>query len=85
MQKLKYSGKYDLYRLYMDQDELDLVLALLSNVRLDSNGNRYQHAAFSLLSEAEGKGYIDHNCVNVVCNVVDVDYTSLEVSPNDDR
>lgn len=85
MQKLKYSGKYDLYRLFLTEDELDLILGLLSVVRLDCNGNRYQSAAFDLLSVGEEMELLDYDRVNVVINVVDGIHTSLEVSPNDDR
>jgi hypothetical protein len=85
MQKLKYSEKNEQYRLFLTEDELDLILGLLSVVRLDCNGNQYQQAAFNLLSEAEDQHLLDYDLVNVVCNVVDVDYTSLEVSPNNDR
>lgn len=82
MQKLKYSEKNEHYRLFLNEDELDLILGLLSVVRLDCDGNRFQKAAFNLLSVAEEMELLDLDRVNVVCNVVDVDYTSLEVSPN---
>lgn len=82
MQKLKYSEKNEHYRLLLTEDELDLILGLLSVVRLDCNGNRYQSAAFDLLSVGEEMELLDYDRVNVVINVVDGIHTSLEVSPN---
>ena len=82
MQKLKYSEKNEHYRLFLTEDELNLILGLLSVVRLDCNGNRYQSAAFDLWSVGEEMELLDYDRVNVVINVVDGIHTSLEVSPN---
>jgi len=53
------------YTLELNQEELDLIFALLSHVRLSSDGNEYQQAAYNLLVAAEENGLLDFENVNV--------------------
>jgi hypothetical protein len=53
------------YTLELNQEELDLIFALLSHVRLSADGNKYQQAAYDLLIAAEENGLLDFENVNV--------------------
>jgi len=53
------------YTLELNQEELDLIFALLSHVRLSLGANKYQQAAYDLLIAAEENGLLDYDSVNV--------------------
>jgi hypothetical protein len=51
--------------LQLTQTEFDLIFALLSHVRLSTDGNKYQQAAYDLLVVAEEHDLLDFETVDV--------------------
>jgi len=48
MKKLKYKNSVKMYRLLLTQEEMILVNALVSRCRLDSDGDLFKNAAYTL-------------------------------------
>ena len=48
MRKLKYKESIDMYRLFLTEEEMVLVVALVSRCRLGTDGDVFKEAAYSL-------------------------------------
>ena len=48
MRKLKYKESIDMYRLFLTEEEMVLVNALVSRCRLGTDGDSFKDAAFNL-------------------------------------
>jgi hypothetical protein len=71
------------FTLQLTQTEFELIYALLGHVRLSTDGNKYQQAAYNLLCVAEDNGLLDFDNVDVEIKKHDMCYEDdffIEVS-----
>ena len=83
-QKLKFNEKHDKYRLHMNENEVQLVFALLARVRLGSD-NVFSEAAFTLnesFSDCVGSDF--YTDVQVSASFKDSEGIILEVDESHD-